>query len=178
MGYAPVSNTRDNPPCNTLFIGNLGDAVQEADLHVLFGGQPVSAGSVPAVPAGLQPGCAGLSAVGKGLWWQSRAACPRHRQVVWLEGSRHAELCLPHCPTACVLLYLQGFQQLKVLRSGRQVSCFVEFETVESASQCHTTQQVRRGPTGGWTAGWPAQTPQQGHAVLLAGVAGYHACSF
>lgn len=74
VGYAPVSNTRDNPPCNTLFIGNLGDAVQEADLHVLFGGQP-------------------------------------------------------------------GFQQLKVLHSGRQVSCFVEFETVETASQCHTTQQ-------------------------------------
>lgn len=45
MGYAPVSNTRDNPPCNTLFIGNLGDAVQEADLHVLFGHQPVSAES-------------------------------------------------------------------------------------------------------------------------------------
>jgi hypothetical protein len=41
VGYAPVSNARDNPPCNTLFIGNLGDAVQEADLHVLFGGQPV-----------------------------------------------------------------------------------------------------------------------------------------
>lgn len=22
--YAPVTNTKDNPPCNTLFIGNLG----------------------------------------------------------------------------------------------------------------------------------------------------------
>ncbi len=23
--YAPVTNTKDNPPCNTLFIGNLGE---------------------------------------------------------------------------------------------------------------------------------------------------------
>jgi hypothetical protein len=41
VGYAPVSNTRDNPPCNTLFVGNLGFDVQEADLHSLFGAQPV-----------------------------------------------------------------------------------------------------------------------------------------
>lgn len=45
VGYAPVSNTRDNPPCNTLFVGNLGDAVQEADLQALFGGQPVRTGA-------------------------------------------------------------------------------------------------------------------------------------
>lgn len=41
VGYAPVSNTRDNPPCNTLFVGNLGDAVLEADLQALFGAQQV-----------------------------------------------------------------------------------------------------------------------------------------
>jgi RNA recognition motif-containing protein len=41
VGYAPVSNTRDNPPCNTLFVGNLGFDVQEADLQALFGAQPV-----------------------------------------------------------------------------------------------------------------------------------------
>jgi hypothetical protein len=41
VGYAPVSNQRDNPPCNTLFVGNLGDAVQEADLAALFGGLQV-----------------------------------------------------------------------------------------------------------------------------------------
>lgn len=74
VGYAPVSNTRDNPPCNTLFIGNLGDNVNEQELQGLFAGQ-------------------------------------------------------------------QGFSQLKVLRNGRQVSCFVEFDTIEAASQCHTTQQ-------------------------------------
>jgi hypothetical protein len=58
VGYAPVSNTRDNPPCNTLFIGNLGDAVQEADLHVLFGGQPVRRSSLRAQacrPGAAQP---------------------------------------------------------------------------------------------------------------------------
>lgn len=38
---------------------------------------------------------------------------------------------------------VQGFQQLKVLRTGRQVSCFVEYDSTESASQCHATQQVR-----------------------------------
>ncbi|KAK9820013.1 hypothetical protein WJX72_005117 [[Myrmecia] bisecta] len=35
-GYAPVSNTKDNPPCNTLFIGNLGDTVSEVELRGIF----------------------------------------------------------------------------------------------------------------------------------------------
>jgi RNA recognition motif-containing protein len=39
--YAAVSNTKDNPPCNTLFVGNLGDTVEEAELQGLFGAQPV-----------------------------------------------------------------------------------------------------------------------------------------
>ncbi len=34
--------TGDNPPCNTLFIGNLGDSVDESDLNQLFAMQPVS----------------------------------------------------------------------------------------------------------------------------------------
>lgn len=29
--------SQDNPPCNTLFIGNLGDSVSEAELRGLFG---------------------------------------------------------------------------------------------------------------------------------------------
>lgn len=40
QGFAPVTNTKDNPPCNTLFIGNLGDMVSEAELKGLFGSQP------------------------------------------------------------------------------------------------------------------------------------------
>lgn len=40
VGYAPISNTHDNPPCNTLFIGNLGDNVSEAELRGLFAHQP------------------------------------------------------------------------------------------------------------------------------------------
>eukprot|EP00878_Enallax_costatus_P012860 GHUV01013428.1.p1 GENE.GHUV01013428.1~~GHUV01013428.1.p1 ORF type:complete len:205 (+),score=45.62 GHUV01013428.1:76-690(+) len=39
--YAPVSNTKDNPPCNTLFIGNLSDNVDEGELQGLFSTQPV-----------------------------------------------------------------------------------------------------------------------------------------
>ncbi|XP_010259754.1 PREDICTED: cell wall integrity protein scw1 [Nelumbo nucifera] len=39
-GYAPVQNTKDNPPCNTLFIGNLGENVIEEELRNLFSVQP------------------------------------------------------------------------------------------------------------------------------------------
>lgn len=36
----PVSSAEDNPPCNTLYIGNLGDAVSEAELKAVFGASP------------------------------------------------------------------------------------------------------------------------------------------
>ncbi|KAK9099943.1 hypothetical protein Scep_023373 [Stephania cephalantha] len=39
-GYAPIQNMKDNPPCNTLFIGNLGENVIEEELRGLFSGQP------------------------------------------------------------------------------------------------------------------------------------------
>ncbi|XP_057816918.1 cell wall integrity protein scw1 isoform X1 [Cryptomeria japonica] len=39
-GYAPVQNMKDNPPCNTLFIGNLGENTSEAELRGLFSVQP------------------------------------------------------------------------------------------------------------------------------------------
>ncbi|KAJ4959373.1 hypothetical protein NE237_026484 [Protea cynaroides] len=39
-GYAPVQNMKDNPPCNTLFIGNLGENVIESELRDLFSTQP------------------------------------------------------------------------------------------------------------------------------------------
>ncbi|XP_058067880.1 uncharacterized protein LOC131217126 [Magnolia sinica] len=39
-GYAPVHNTKDNPPCNTLFIGNLGENIIEEELRGLFSAQP------------------------------------------------------------------------------------------------------------------------------------------
>jgi hypothetical protein len=39
-GFAPVTNANDNPPCSTLFTGNLGDSVSEAELRGLFGNQP------------------------------------------------------------------------------------------------------------------------------------------
>ncbi|MCD7454685.1 hypothetical protein HAX54_025579 [Datura stramonium] len=33
-------NTKDNPPCNTLFIGNLGENINEEELRGLISGQP------------------------------------------------------------------------------------------------------------------------------------------
>ena len=39
-GFAPVTNIGDNPPCSTLFVGNLGDAVSEHELRGLFAVQP------------------------------------------------------------------------------------------------------------------------------------------
>lgn len=33
LGYAPVTNRGDNPPCNTLFIGNLSDQVRVSACH-------------------------------------------------------------------------------------------------------------------------------------------------
>eukprot|EP01025_Chloroclados_australasicus_P056513 TRINITY_DN6_c2_g1_i2.p2 TRINITY_DN6_c2_g1~~TRINITY_DN6_c2_g1_i2.p2 ORF type:complete len:321 (-),score=39.23 TRINITY_DN6_c2_g1_i2:2756-3718(-) len=38
--YGQVTNVRDNPPCNTLFIGNLSDNVDENELRGLFSQQP------------------------------------------------------------------------------------------------------------------------------------------
>ncbi|MEW5297294.1 MAG: hypothetical protein WDW36_000511 [Sanguina aurantia] len=35
----PVSNTGDNAPCSTLFVGNLSDQVSETELRGLFGSQ-------------------------------------------------------------------------------------------------------------------------------------------
>lgn len=40
QGFQPVANLNDNPPCNTLFVGNLADTVSEPELQGLFGTQP------------------------------------------------------------------------------------------------------------------------------------------
>eukprot|EP00854_Cymbomonas_tetramitiformis_P006984 gene6984-8329_t len=39
QGYAPISNNKDNPACNTLFVGNLSDAVDEEELRTVLGSQ-------------------------------------------------------------------------------------------------------------------------------------------
>ncbi|KAH7293046.1 hypothetical protein KP509_28G009300 [Ceratopteris richardii] len=39
-GYMPMQNTKDNPPCNTLFVGNLGESTSEGELRSIFSGQP------------------------------------------------------------------------------------------------------------------------------------------
>jgi len=38
INWMIMQNTKDNPPCNTLFIGNLGEAVNETELRSLFSG--------------------------------------------------------------------------------------------------------------------------------------------
>ncbi|XP_010545616.1 PREDICTED: U2 small nuclear ribonucleoprotein B'' [Tarenaya hassleriana] len=38
--YVPVQNIKDNPPCNTLFIGNIGETINEEELRSLFSAQP------------------------------------------------------------------------------------------------------------------------------------------
>eukprot|EP01026_Neomeris_dumetosa_P048395 TRINITY_DN4188_c0_g1_i1.p1 TRINITY_DN4188_c0_g1~~TRINITY_DN4188_c0_g1_i1.p1 ORF type:complete len:172 (+),score=20.65 TRINITY_DN4188_c0_g1_i1:100-615(+) len=40
QAYGQVTNMRDNPPCNTLFVGNLSDNVDENELRGLFSAQP------------------------------------------------------------------------------------------------------------------------------------------
>jgi len=40
QGWRPLNNARDNMPCNTLFIGNLGENTREEELHQLMGSQP------------------------------------------------------------------------------------------------------------------------------------------
>ncbi|EPS67740.1 hypothetical protein M569_07031 [Genlisea aurea] len=37
--YVPVQNDKDNPPCNTLFIGNLGENINEDELRGIFSSQ-------------------------------------------------------------------------------------------------------------------------------------------
>lgn len=40
QNWRPLSNARDNVPCNTLFIGNLGENTREEELHQLMASQP------------------------------------------------------------------------------------------------------------------------------------------
>ncbi len=100
---AVVSNTKDNPPCNTLFIGNLGDSVSEAELRSVFS-------------------------------------------------------------------ILPGFQQIKLGKNNRNISCFVEFRDLASAMGCHQSQQVGQGC---WERGmsvssraWSSWVHCDVHAVL------------
>lgn len=85
-GYAPITNTKDNPPCNTLFIGNLGDGVNEAEIRGLF-----RCGSLPwcDVRAHLQQAQLGCSGPAHCRWPADPAPCSR----------------LPHrCPSLAALL--------------------------------------------------------------------------
>jgi hypothetical protein len=56
VGFLPVANRNDNPPCNTLFIGNLSDQVTEPALkeqEQINQGQPLVACSLGSM---IRPG--------------------------------------------------------------------------------------------------------------------------
>jgi RNA recognition motif-containing protein len=38
--FFQLQNIKDNPPCNTLFIGNLGENINEEELRSLLSAQP------------------------------------------------------------------------------------------------------------------------------------------
>ena len=114
-GYAPISNTKDNPPCNTLFIGNLGDGVNEAEIRGLF-----RCGKAQVALLGRsQPICAG--------------ACPN------VTSCTHNLPPLPYLPLP--RSHQPGFQQLKLVRGPKGVTCFIEFIDVPSAMAVHDAQQ-------------------------------------
>lgn len=77
LQFRPVGGgkgEKDNPPCNTLFIGNLTEGVSEDELNHVFGKQP-------------------------------------------------------------------GFQQLKIARTSKGISAFIEFADTKSAIECHKQHQ-------------------------------------
>jgi hypothetical protein len=108
--YAPVKNEKDNPPCNTLFIGNLSDNVDEDEIRAVFG------------------------YVFLHYYWQVNGvytcSCNQH-----LSGPHNELLFCFECRSQ------QGFQQLKVVRSPKGVSAFIEFSDTEAAAACHKSQQ-------------------------------------
>lgn len=44
--FSPGKSNRENPPCNTLFIGNLSEGVSKQELEGLFGHQQVGSGAI------------------------------------------------------------------------------------------------------------------------------------
>jgi hypothetical protein len=85
----------------------------------------------------------------RNLQQQWRPICPQQ-----YDPSPYPLLMLPHT---------QGYQQLKVMRTGRNVTCFVEFDTVATATACHESQQVGVYGMSGWD-GWCV------HAIMQQGV--------
>lgn len=123
MQPASTTSSGDNPPCNTLFVGNLCETVNEAELQSIFGGHAVG---------------------GWGLWATvchalvGRLAClfslRRSSEVDgfrWGCAMRDCVLCslVQCCPR---LLDVQGFRQLKIVR-GRNTTAFVEYDNIENA---------------------------------------------
>lgn len=116
-GYAPISNTKDNPPCNTLFIGNLGDGVNEAEIRGLF----------RCAKAGFRWLC----------WAAASQLAQVHAAMSLLLHTQPPTPALPSLPRS----HQPGFQQLKLVRGPKGVTCFIEFIDVPSAMAVHDAQQ-------------------------------------
>lgn len=137
--YSPVGNLRDNLPCNTLFIGNLGDHVNEAELRGLFS---------------VQPGYRWLSACEQG--WRERGL---RRGRGWVLGVARQLLAVtwavawarPTCVHA--KLYILDprarCRQMKIVRSPKATTAFIEFVELTSAMLAHEVCCVLR-----WLPAW------------------------
>lgn len=116
--YAPMKNENDNPPCNTLFIGNLSEGVDESELQAVFG-------YVCFDPA--------------------RDIVPTLslRVFVFVCVPLPLPLSVNLIPCVCVCVYRKqnGFQQLKVVKTSKGISAFIEFTDTEAAVACHQSQQ-------------------------------------
>ena len=88
--YAPVTNTKDNPPCNTLFIGNLSEHTSEDELRGIFQGQPGEPRLITAMAPPQQQSSVNLPLRLNRAALQSVPA-PVHDQVTDVSG-RHSGL--------------------------------------------------------------------------------------
>lgn len=154
--FSPVTNLRDNPPCNTLFIGNLGDNTSEQELRVLMGSQP-----------GYRYVQRWLSCAGTQRWllharcrlWPVPyvGACMRHPVDVGALLLLQLHVCLrAQCHrtvqcgdgqvlNGCLLAVPPVWtpcRQLKMVRGTKSTTAFVEFVDTQTAMMVHDTLQV------------------------------------
>ncbi len=120
-----IQNTKDNPPCNTLFIGNLGEAVNETELRGLFSRQALT----PTLILRVSPQGHGKQS----LWihlhlWQG-ASLPyllkQHPVLIWYLVFWDLQLYVIW--SLLVVSSQPGFRQMKVVRQGKNTVCFIEF---------------------------------------------------
>jgi hypothetical protein len=146
-GYAPSggggggSARDDNPPCNTLFVGNLSDHVDENELRSLFDRMPVRHGTRhrALLPSWRSDPDGGHSSQGCSYKSPADRSCShacRGMSRAWL--SCVADALRAHCSG---WPRLQGFRQLKMSRGPKATLGFVEFEDIPTAMAAHAANQ-------------------------------------